>query len=352
MIISPLKTNRIEWIDTIKGICIILVIIYHTCGLPIIGQFLFGGFMGTFFILSGYTTKKDIISSGIKKKIERLLIPYFFYGIISILFITSNQIIHGNWEYTIKYIGGLIYSRYSIVPLQSKDFTENSIILVNSPLWFLTTIFISYIYFYFYINIKKKITKLLFICISIILCVITNEAKILLPWGIDISFICFLLLLYGYYYSKYRHKLHYPCYIKLCSIITIGYLYYIMVIYNGHINLSVRIYGNHGVLSIILFYCICIIETRIFILIIQPIHSIITKILAIIGKHSLRIMCIHIPLSYIESIILSTLNININQYLSAIILIIITLFFNYILIHIFKRVSIHKNILSRSVKYL
>ncbi|MBV4009991.1 acyltransferase family protein, partial [Phocaeicola coprocola] len=67
-IISPLKTNRIEWIDTIKGICIILVIIYHTCGLPIIGQFLFGGFMGTFFILSGYTTKKDIISSGIKKK--------------------------------------------------------------------------------------------------------------------------------------------------------------------------------------------------------------------------------------------------------------------------------------------
>lgn len=92
MIISPLKTNRIEWIDTIKGICIILVIIYHTCGLPIIGQFLFGGFMGTFFILSGYTTKKDIISSGIKKKIERLLIPYFFYGIISILFITSNQI--------------------------------------------------------------------------------------------------------------------------------------------------------------------------------------------------------------------------------------------------------------------
>lgn len=352
MTIPPLKTNRIEWIDTIKGICIILVIIYHTCGLPFIGQFLFGGFMGTFFILSGYTAKKDIISSGIKKKLKRLLIPYFFYGIISILFITSNQIIHGNWEYTIKYIGGLIYSRYSIVPLQSKDFTENSIILVNSPLWFLTTIFISYIYFYFYINIKKKITKLLFICISIILCVITNEAKILLPWGIDISFICFLLLLYGYYYSKYRNKLHYPCYIKLCSIITIGYLYYIMVIYNGHINLSVRIYGNHGVLSIILFYCICIIETHIFILITQSVRSIITRSLAIIGKYSLRIMCIHIPLSYIELVIINKLNFDINQYISAIILIFISLFSNYILIYIFKWLSMRKNIFLKNAEYL
>lgn len=352
MNVPCLIKNRIEWIDTIKGICIILVIIYHTCGLPIIGQFLFGGFMGTFFILSGYTAKKEIISSGIKKKSKRLLIPYFFYGIISILFITSNQIIHGNWEYTLKYIGGLIYSRYSIIPLQSERFTEDSIILVNSPLWFLTTIFISYIYFYFYINIQQKIFKLLFIFTSFILSVIANEAKILLPWGIDISFICFLLLLYGYYYSKYRNKFHYSLYKKLYLIIIASSLYYILVTYNGHINLSVRIYGNHGVLSIILFYCICIIETHIFILITQSMCSIITRTLAIIGKYSLRIMCIHIPLSYIELVIINKLNFDINQYISAIILIFISLFSNYILIYIFKWLSMCKNTFLKNVEYL
>lgn len=343
--------NRMEWIDTIKGICIILVIIYHTCGLPIIGHFLFGGFMGTFFILSGYTTKKETFNSGIKKKSKRLLIPYLFYGIISILFITSNQIIHGNWEYTLKYIGGLIYSRYSITPLQSEDFTENSIILVNSPLWFLTTMFISYIYFYFYINIQQKIFKLLFIFISLILSVITNEIRILLPWGIDISFTCFLLILYGYYYSKYRNKFHISLYIRLYFIIAI-FLYYILVTYNGHINLSVRIYGNHGFFSIILFYCICIIETHIFILITQSMRSIITRALAIIGKYSLRIMCIHIPLSYIEFVIINKFNFDFSQYLFAIILIFISLLSNYLLIKFFKWLSMSKNSILKNVEYL
>lgn len=111
MIISPLKTNRIEWIDTIKGICIILVIIYHTCGLPIIGQFLFGGFMGTFFILSGYTTKKDIISSGIKKNRTTFNSLFFLWNYFNFIY---NKQSNYPWELGIYH---KIYWRTNILTI-------------------------------------------------------------------------------------------------------------------------------------------------------------------------------------------------------------------------------------------
>ena len=65
------------WIDALKGFGMILVIATHS-SLSIVSPkltvMLTAGYMAIFFILSGYTTKKEAFIPAIKKKAKRLLI--------------------------------------------------------------------------------------------------------------------------------------------------------------------------------------------------------------------------------------------------------------------------------------
>lgn len=50
--------QRIEWIDTIKGVGIILVLIGH-CNIPNINQYIYLFHMPLFYIISGYCWNVD-----------------------------------------------------------------------------------------------------------------------------------------------------------------------------------------------------------------------------------------------------------------------------------------------------
>lgn len=52
--------QRIEWIDIVKGICIILVVISHISGIPLIGKYLFAPYVTVFYYLSGMVYRKKI----------------------------------------------------------------------------------------------------------------------------------------------------------------------------------------------------------------------------------------------------------------------------------------------------
>lgn len=93
--------KRITWVDTAKGIGILLVVLDHILtsyvrrsgcnnllsALPI--KIVLGFFMPLFFFLSGIfigsVLKKDFFTV-FKTKFKRLMIPYFFWGIISVAF--------------------------------------------------------------------------------------------------------------------------------------------------------------------------------------------------------------------------------------------------------------------------
>ena len=77
--------KRIEYIDALKGVGIILVLMSHMINCSYLTP-LYGGFIPLFFVASGLTSSTiDITGNLLRKKAVRLLFPYFFYGISIVL---------------------------------------------------------------------------------------------------------------------------------------------------------------------------------------------------------------------------------------------------------------------------
>lgn len=85
-IMTATTPQRIEWIDIVKGILIVSIMVGHL-GIRQINQIVFIYHVGGFFLLSGYTMKsRPIDNVSVEKKFNRLMGPYFITGICIILF--------------------------------------------------------------------------------------------------------------------------------------------------------------------------------------------------------------------------------------------------------------------------
>ncbi|MEG1686224.1 MAG: hypothetical protein RR319_09850, partial [Bacteroides sp.] len=64
---SASAASRIEWIDAVKGLGIILIMVSHVNCLPFELP-LTAGYVSMFFVLSGYTFNEDGFKKGMIKK--------------------------------------------------------------------------------------------------------------------------------------------------------------------------------------------------------------------------------------------------------------------------------------------
>ena len=77
--------SRIEWIDSVKGFGIILVILGHMAIPEMARQFIFSFHMPLFFFVSGYLYKGGGASlKYVLRKIDALIIPYVLYSFIAL----------------------------------------------------------------------------------------------------------------------------------------------------------------------------------------------------------------------------------------------------------------------------
>lgn len=85
--------QRISWIDTAKGILILLVILGHTISFPI-GRNLINGFdMAAFFFLSGYLfSTQRIPKQMLARKAKTLLLPYAVFSILLLLYFFAKAV--------------------------------------------------------------------------------------------------------------------------------------------------------------------------------------------------------------------------------------------------------------------
>lgn len=139
---------RIEWIDTAKGICILLVILAHTTqhiysNYPHVSDMLSATRMPLYYTIAGFFVSVRNKKEFIVKKINRLRVPYCFFILLGNIFgyFDSNKC---NIAY--KYFSPLYFALS-----EDKDFKFH-----NIPIWFLVALFNVYMMFMIIDIIAKK----------------------------------------------------------------------------------------------------------------------------------------------------------------------------------------------------
>ena len=124
--------QRIEWVDTAKGIVILLVVLEHTTniGSTQIGLILSNFRMPLYFVLSGIFFKTyGNIWNFLLKKVNNLLIPtlFFFWGSCIIYFLLQSIGVHFAIPFKMEYLLDLF------LPYEN--------IYCNGVVWFLIALF-------------------------------------------------------------------------------------------------------------------------------------------------------------------------------------------------------------------
>ena len=284
--------DRVVWIDGMKGLGILLVMLSHFCHVP---SLLIAGYMPLFFFTSGITYKPSTSFRTVaEKKSKRLLIPWFFYG----SFIFATDILYSifahkfSWILLTERLTGLVYMRSSFS--WPYDFpTQGNLLSSNGPMWFLPTMFLVCMYMVFYEWCKRK---WLFVVGLFALTVATYKIPIQFPWGLELALMGILFLLAAIPIRKHivlRKDSMGGAFLPLICFVSLT-LYALLGAYNGRVDMMFRDYGNHGYLSVLLFLvCGLFYSMVVMSFCIMAEKTKLINALAYLGKNSLRLLCIH-----------------------------------------------------------
>ena len=221
--------NRIGWVDIVKGISMICVMLSHS-GMGIIGPHIGSFFVPIFFFISGYTfspekfaTTKDFL----KNKGKRLLQPYFLF----FLFLLLIYNIPFGWDIKDSLLG---------------FFSASHMNAVLSPLWFLPALFIMSFLYYLMYRISNQPKHLLYLSvISLGIGYLFYMLDIpLLPWTFDSVLSCMIFFCVGNLLKTIDVSIFYKWYFLLLALainLSIAYT-------NGGATISVRDFGEHYIL--------------------------------------------------------------------------------------------------------
>lgn len=220
--------KRIEWIDFIKFICIILVMTTHfSFNNDLSRRYYHPFFLVLFFFSVGYCyhgekSFKDLLY----KKVKQLLIPWFIYSYLNIFL--SRIISFKNHEPFLDELWKNL--------LQIRGYGDK--------MWFVSSLFVTYLIYYFVEKAIKgnKKRSYIYFCIFLLLyfvrelyCLYFDYSVFFwnrpdLPWRIDYIPNMILYVLLGYMYKNYwasffdKHKSYVALvllsliYIRMCNI--------------------------------------------------------------------------------------------------------------------------------------
>lgn len=226
------------------------VMMGHAGNVPaVIMKCLLPFYVPAFFFITGYL-KHDLPQSGCSKRIlkrfKRLIVPYFLYNFLLLFFCV---IIHhmgiGEIVFALK---GILYSRFCLYS-DLQDINNIFFFTVaNSPLWFLTALFMCEMVFEFTFYGVKDNRKVIFRSVVLLgIGLFMEQLTILLPWSIDTAMTGVVLMAGGYCWKSIEPKLskNYVYYVLFL-------VYVAVMMINVNPNMSVRYYGPY-LLSIFLF---------------------------------------------------------------------------------------------------
>ena len=289
---TVVSENRIAWIDVSKAICIISIILGHLNGAqPVfytgltINDIIFSYHVPVFFILAGFTFKKQVISRDyINHKFRRLMGAYFTTCAFILLMDSLNLLIER--EASIKNIthawaADIIRSFFASGTIRS--FGSIQMESMIGAIWFLPVLFFSLIFMQILENHLPDMRKQYALLGILTIAVLIIRDMLWLPFSILCVPPCTLLIRMGIDFRKYRllDRIK-PMYATALTAFTAWALYHGY----GRLYLVTDTFADLG-LSLALAAA-----ASTFIMLLSRILSKI-RYLQFIGRNTLILLCVH-----------------------------------------------------------
>lgn len=285
---QSLTSSRIDWIDSLKGFGMLLVVLSHTAIDHDTNRILYAFHMPLFFLISGLLFsphKYESLQALAKKRTQTLLIPYVFYALGSWLL----------WANIARHYGADADSGLSIfTPLLGIAYSVGSgdWLLPNCPLWFLTCLFVTECVYW----TLHRATSSKFQCgLLLVVCgalgnVMSNHLSVRLPWGVDVALTAVMFYGAGHLLKPFilecmSSNVRAP--LKAASLFAVGVVG--VVLADGQVDMSRNILGN-GALSFYVSAASGIVSSFALIRLIGP-----SQVLSFVGRNTLPILAMQLP---------------------------------------------------------
>lgn len=225
--------KRIDWIDQVKGFGIFLVVYGHN--FPVTEKYIYSFHMPLFFLIAGIFHPAIQNKSTIIKRVKTILVPYFIWSFLLFLFWVFLGRFYGesaNLNLSVyKNFIGVFYAQ------GGQEFMDWGI-----PLWFLPTIFLTFLLFYFIKKINNKYLEYLVI-------ILLTSVGFLLPyiwnikflWSFDVALVSVIFYALGFYLKGVFTSENKPSWL---FFIVLGVLHISLFAFNGKIDMYRSVYGN------------------------------------------------------------------------------------------------------------
>jgi fucose 4-O-acetylase-like acetyltransferase len=238
------RTNKIYWIDALKAIAIISVVIGHSPGIQgynYIVKYIYSFHIPLFFLISGILFDPKIAekdpSAFLQKQARGLLIPYFAWGFLT--YIPWYVIARHFGSYPdlnpIKPLLGMLYGTGS-----------GTWLIHNGALWFLPCLFVTRVIFF--TTIKFVPTSSLPIALAFLMAlgfVCVQLVPFPLPWGFDIGLIAIGFFGVGFLLKARLLSFRLPSAAYLIGVLSmLAIVHGIAVFNNTRISFTERAFGN------------------------------------------------------------------------------------------------------------
>lgn len=228
------KTERLDWVDQVKGFTIFLVVYGHN--FPFNEKYIYSFHMPLFIMLAGFFHYNKTDFETVKKRFHFIIIPYFIWAFL----------LFGFWFFVGRKYGANVALNLS--PFENfigvfyaqggRRFMDWGI-----PLWFLPAIFSTFLLFYLIKKVEnKRMYYFILTLIPIIGFIYSHLFKVNLIWSLNIAMVSIIFYAFGnYFFDKIINlSKQKSLYIMLLA----GFLSCVFYNYNTKVDMFRANYGN------------------------------------------------------------------------------------------------------------
>ncbi len=297
------EAQRKKWIDLVKCIAILVVMVNHS-GLDA-GQVKFWGgmfFVPVFFVVSGFTyqSREESFAKFLGRKAGRLLLPYIAANGILFAFFAFKDVFLRDGNLSDMWIDflGILYARNRLFSWETPTLLfsgGNANVffyeILNSPTWFLPALFLTIVLFEGLVRMTGRNGRKLLLAAVILLCMANLYHylfPLLLPWSIDALAYFLMMFLWGYFMRRKDFLAYFDRHKWILCILFGVFLVFALI--NGSANYSIGDYGKSAMMALYN----ALVSSTVLVFVCYKSERFIPRWLTLPGRHSMWILCYHL----------------------------------------------------------